>query len=142
MAGKGVVAVVVVKADLTATHFSFLFSSATAGESEDSSDSSSEVTLSSVSASTPVLVSDSELEDEDEPLSVVTATAGVDSVDEVEVATEESLFAPVSERSFLALARSSLLSSFFSSFYTPSSFSKPNNIRESGQTSFASFSSF
>lgn len=142
VAGKGVVAVVVVKADLTATHFSFLFSSATAGESEDFSDSSSEVTLSSVSASTPVLVSDSELEDEDEPLSVVTATAGVDSVDEVEVATEESLFAPVSERSFLALARSSLLSSFFSSFYTPSSFSKPNNIRESGQTSFASFSSF
>ena len=131
--GEGGVLIVMVEADLTATHFSFFPSSTTTEESSsDFSVSSSEVTLSSVSASTPVVVSDSEPEaddDDDEEVAseevVVTssvdvdvvagvddtaaaaAAAGVDSVDEVLVAIEESLFAA----SFLALARS-FLSSF------------------------------
>ncbi|KAF8815435.1 hypothetical protein BYT27DRAFT_6699639 [Phlegmacium glaucopus] len=115
----------VVEVDLTATHFSFSFfppSSTTAAGSSDFSVSSSEVTLSSVSASTPVVVSDSELEDDDEVTSEAVASvtgvaAGVDSVDAVEVATEESLFAAVSARSFLAFAARSFLSSFWTIFF-------------------------
>jgi len=102
-------AIVVVDVFLTATHFSF-------PSPVDFSLSSSEVTLSSVSASTPVVVSDSEF-DADEVVSDTVASpevlaAGVVSVDEVDVAVEESLFAVASARSFLALAARSFLSSF------------------------------
>jgi hypothetical protein len=99
-----------VEADLTATHFSFP-SSTTILEFTDFSVSSS------VSASTPVVVSDSEeLEDDEDDVtaevvvSVTTVAAGVSSVDdEVEVATEESLFAAAS---FLACLTRSFLSNF------------------------------
>jgi hypothetical protein len=69
-----------------------------------------------VSASTPVVVSDSE-DDADEVASdavdsPVVVAAGVVSVDEVDVAVEESLFAVASARIFLALAARSFLSSF------------------------------
>ena len=105
----GVAAAVVVDAFLTATHFSFPSPGAL-------SPSSSEVTLSSVSASTPVVFSDSEL-DADEVVSDAKASpdvvaSGVVSVDEVDVAVEESLLAVASARSFLALAARSFLSSF------------------------------
>jgi len=104
VAGAGVARV-----GLTATHFSFLPSAAFA-----LSVSSSEVTLSSVSASVsasaPVLVSDSDDDVDSEAVpSVVVEAAGVDSVDAVDVAAEESLF---SARTFLAFAARSFLSSF------------------------------
>ena len=110
VAAAGVATTVVVDVFLTATHFSFPSPVAL-------SFSSSEVTLSSVSASTPVVVSDSEL-DADEVVSDAVASpdvvaAGVVSVDEVDVAVEESLFAVASARSFLALAARSFLSSFY-----------------------------
>jgi len=100
------VAAVVMDAFLTAIHFSFPVALSF----------TSEVTLSSVSASTPVVFSDSEL-DVDEVVSDAVASpevvaAGVVSVDEVDVAVEESLFAVASARSFFALAACCFLSSF------------------------------
>ena len=89
VAAAGVAAAVVVDAFLTTIHFSFPSPVAL-------SFYSSEVTL-SVSASTPVVFSDSEL-DANEVVSDAVASpdgvaAGVVSVDEVDVAVEESVFA-------------------------------------------------